>query len=387
MHSFSCIKFRCILYFKKENCSKDPFASQENDIYNAKVKKYVGDEIKGSEVSLMLETIISMNQENAEQIGKFISVQVENIEGYSKSNKNSLEEECKKCNFYEDEMAENTVKNVRNATEEIRNLDRKINSSKKYKVEAKYEEGIIYKVIISENEKEDSNKKGKKMNDEIKKEKRKARIMIAITLIITISVISFLIILIYEYNSMSIYTAKPIIYLYPEEETEVTVTLGYPEKITTSYPKYENGWKITAKPDGTLIYNETGRELYSLYWEGENNIDIDIKEGFVVKGEESAKFLEEKLAILGLNEREAEEFIVYWLPQLEANKYNFIRFETIDKINKDMPLEINPKPDTLIRVWMEFKGLDKYEEVKEQQLQTPERKGFVAVEWGGIKLK
>lgn len=147
---------------KKENCSKDPFTSQENDIYNAKVKKYVGDEIKGSEVSLMLETIISMNQENAEQIGKFISVQVENIEGYSKSNKNSLEEECKKCNFYEDEMAENTVKNVRNATEEIRNLDRKINSSKKYKVEAKYEEGIIYKVIISENEKEDSNKKGKK---------------------------------------------------------------------------------------------------------------------------------------------------------------------------------------------------------------------------------
>ena len=88
-----------------------------------------------------------------------------------------------------------------------------------------------------------------------------------------------------------------------------------------------------------------------------------------------------------MNEREAEEFIVYWLPQLEANKYNFIRFETIDKINKDMPLEINPKPDTLIRVWMEFKGLDKYEEVKEQQLQTPERNGFVAVEWGGIKLK
>ena len=40
-------------------------------------------------------------------------------------------------------------------------------------------------------------RKEKKMNDEIKKEKRKARIMIAITLIITISVISFLIILIY----------------------------------------------------------------------------------------------------------------------------------------------------------------------------------------------
>lgn len=225
------------------------------------------------------------------------------------------------------------------------------------------------------------------MNDEIKKEKRKARIMIVITLIITLLVIGVLLTLIYTYNTMDIYTAKPIIYLYPEEETEVSVTLGYPEKITTSYPKYENGWKVLAKPDGTLIYNKTGRELYSLYWEGENNIDINTEEGFVVKGEDSAKFLEEKLAILGLNEREAEEFIVYWLPQLESNKYNFIRFETLDKINEDMPLEISPKPDTLIRVWMEFKGLDKYEKVKEQQLQTPERKGFVAVEWGGIKLK
>lgn len=224
------------------------------------------------------------------------------------------------------------------------------------------------------------------MNDKVKKEKIKAIVIVSVVAVL--SLLPLILTVVFSiYNSYQVTTAKPIIYLYPEAETEVTVTLGYPEKITISYPKYEDGWKVTAKPDGTLIYTETGRELYSLYWEGENNIDIDTKEGFVVKGEDSAKFLEEKLAILGLNEREAEEFIVYWLPQLEANKYNFIRFETIDKINNDMPLDINPKPDTLIRVWMEFKKLDKYEEVKEQQLQTPERKGFVAVEWGGIKLK
>ena len=65
---------------------------------------------------------------------------------------------------------------LENATEEIRNLDRKINSSKKYKVEAKYEEGIIYKVIISENEKRRfKQERKKKMNDEKKKEKRKAK--------------------------------------------------------------------------------------------------------------------------------------------------------------------------------------------------------------------
>ena len=128
--------------------------------------------------------------------------------------------------------------------------------------------------------------------------------------------------------------------------------------------------------------------MYALYWEGESikkNAKIDV--GFCVKGEDSAKFLEEKLALLGLNEREAEEFIVYWLPKLEENKYNIIRFETIDEINKNMTLEIDPKPDTIIRVMMDFKASNRYVEIKEQELVTPERKGFVVVEWGGSLIK
>ena len=186
---------------------------------------------------------------------------------------------------------------------------------------------------------------------------------------------------------LPIIDAKPIIYLYPQEEIELSVKLGYPEKITCSYPKYEDGWNVIAKPDGTLIDTDTGRSLYALYWEGINTMNTEMKEGFVVKGENTIKFLEEKLETLGLNEREAEEFIVYWLPKLEANKYNYIRFATMEEINKDMPLEFSVKPDTLIRVLMEFKGLDEYIEVSEQKLQTPERKGFVAVEWGGTEIK
>jgi len=181
--------------------------------------------------------------------------------------------------------------------------------------------------------------------------------------------------------------AKPIIYLYPQEETELSVKLGCHEKVTCSYPKYEDGWNVVAKPDGTLIDLDTGRSLYALYWEGINTMKSEMKEGFVVKGSDTIKFLEEKLEILGLNEREAEEFIVYWLPKLEANKYNYIRFATMEEINEDMPLEFSVKPDTLIRVLMEFKGLDEYIEVPEQKLETPERKGFVVVEWGGTELK
>ncbi len=181
---------------------------------------------------------------------------------------------------------------------------------------------------------------------------------------------------------------KPIIYLYPTEDTEISVELLKDENLTCSYPKYKDKWNVLAQPNGNLKDLTTDRQLYALYYESENSIDFKVEnDGFVIKGEDTAEFLEEKLAILGLNERESEEFIIYWLPKLEANKYNYIRFATLDEINANMPLEINPSPDTIIRVLMTFKGLDNPIDVQEQQLKTPDRTGFVAVEWGGTEIK
>lgn len=59
----------------------------------------------------------------------------------------------------------------------------------------------------------------------------------------------------------------------------------------------------------------------------------------------------------------------------------------MDEINKNMPLEINPNPDSIIRVLMTYKKLNRPINVIEQQLVTPERNGFVAVEWGGSEIK
>ena len=178
---------------------------------------------------------------------------------------------------------------------------------------------------------------------------------------------------------------KPIIYLYPEQEIELTVTLGKPEELTCTYPAYNNGWHITAKPDGTLI-GDSGRSYYALYWESKSKTPVSMPDGFVVRGEDTASFLEEKLAILGLSEREAQEFIIYWLPQMQDNEYNLIRFATADEIERIMPLSFSVQPDTVIRVLMEYKPLEEYIEVPEQILTTPERRGFVAVEWGGTLI-
>lgn len=182
--------------------------------------------------------------------------------------------------------------------------------------------------------------------------------------------------------------AKPIIYFYPEKTTNITVELGYPENTTHTYPKYNKPWQVQAEPNGDLTDLKTGRHYYALYWEGKNTVSSSSpKEGFIVAGTDTISFLEEKLNQLGLNERESEEFIIYWLPKLESVKYNFIRFQTLDEQNKNMPLNITPKPQTLIRVMMEYKNLDKPIQVKEQVLPSkPQRNGFTVVEWGGTEI-
>lgn len=177
---------------------------------------------------------------------------------------------------------------------------------------------------------------------------------------------------------------KPVIYLYPEKETEVSVNLTLDGELTCTYPKYENGWKVTASPDGTLT-DAKGQTYNYLYWEGETNVQYDFSKGFCVKGEYTAAFLEDALANLGLTRREANEFIVFWLPMMEQNPYNVISFQT-DIYTDAAKLEVTPSPDTLIRVFMAWQKADAFVEIPRQELSAPERKGFTVVEWGGTEV-
>ena len=177
---------------------------------------------------------------------------------------------------------------------------------------------------------------------------------------------------------------KPVIYLYPEEETEVSVRLTLDGKLTCTYPAYDNGWIVTAQPDGTLT-DAKGQTYNYLYWEGEACARYDLSEGFCVKGEDTAVFLEDALEKLGLTRREANEFIVYWLPLMEENPYNIISFQT-NRYTDAAKLDIDPAPDTMIRVFMAWQASDTLVELPEQELTAPERTGFTVVEWGGTEI-
>ena len=178
---------------------------------------------------------------------------------------------------------------------------------------------------------------------------------------------------------------KPVIYLYPEQTTDVSVKLMLNGKLTCTYPAYGNGWNVTAKPDGTLT-DKKGQTYNYLYWEGITDMEYDFTKGFCIRGEDTAAFLEDALAKLGLNRREANEFIVYWLPMMQENPYNVIAFQT-DAYTEAAKLSVKPEPDTVIRIFMTWKASDKQIDITKQNLSAPKRTGFTVVEWGGTEIK
>ena len=198
-----------------------------------------------------------------------------------------------------------------------------------------------------------------------------------------------------EYQASQQAAYKPVIYLYPEEKTEVSVKVSDPDLFTVTYPDYRDCWKVTADSDGTLTDPDTLRTYYSLYYESELPValNFDGQEGFLVAGEDTATFLEDKLSTLGLTDREAEEMIIYWLPELSGNDYNLIRFASQEEIDECMQLNICPQPDSVIRIWMVFQDVDADEAaelkdtISEPELVTPSRDGFTVVEWGGVRVE
>ena len=185
-----------------------------------------------------------------------------------------------------------------------------------------------------------------------------------------------------NYDDM-VMAAKPVIYLYPTEDTVCSVTMELNGRFTCTYPDYgTDGWQnFIAAPDGTLTFPD-GKEYYCLYWEGKADIDLDLTRGACVRGEDTAAYLEWALAEMGLTAREANEFMIYWLPLLQENAYNLISFQ--GKAYTDAAkLNVTPTPDSVLRVYMAAKPLSAPVEVEPQTFAPFVREGFTVVEWGG----
>ncbi len=192
---------------------------------------------------------------------------------------------------------------------------------------------------------------------------------------------------IYYIQASTYIVHAPIIYLYPEEEQAVSVELDLSGELTTTYPRYDGGWNIEAAPDGTLT-DRNGRTYEYLFWEANLDMEPDFSNGFCVAGEDTYEFLENALSELGLNDKEADTFIMYWLPKMENNKYNVISFQT-EKYEEAAGLDVYPQPDSEIRVFMAYYSLPYEVDIEPQDLSglgNTTRTGFTLVEWGGLEV-
>ena len=185
---------------------------------------------------------------------------------------------------------------------------------------------------------------------------------------------------------------KPAIYLYPTEKTQIVVTHNFKGQILNTYPAYVGNWTVMAEPNGNLLNVRDNRSYKYLFWDGAYTFSKEhykFSDGFYVKSQDYVVFLQSKLAAIGLNETEINDFIVYWLPAMNNYKNCFIHFLINDNIGGSSVLMTKPVADTTIRVFMEFSGAKEFSSatrLPEQKLPSFVRKGFTLIEWGGAEI-
>lgn len=178
---------------------------------------------------------------------------------------------------------------------------------------------------------------------------------------------------------------KPAIYLYPEKESEVHVRVSPIGEMLITIPEYpKDGWIVKALPNGDIFYKS--QKFDYLFYEASIPDDVVVlpDEGFVVPFDDLSSFIPELVSKLGLNKKETDQFTDYWLKVLPRSSYYQIKIVDQKVLGTISPLYLIPYPQTSIRISLHFTPLDKWIDLKEPVISTPERIGFTVVEWGGL---
>lgn len=208
---------------------------------------------------------------------------------------------------------------------------------------------------------------------------------------------------------------KPVVYLYPEKTIDVHLSFTTPVSLNTQIPFYNNGWFVKAQPDGRLTdlqpqYTDCSKidslkfgSEYTvnacktnnypyIYWSGKSleNSYPKAEGGWVVERKNLKIFMDQKLKEIGLTEKESNDMTSYWIPKMnEKNSpYYRISFLTTKQMNEFVPMNVRPVPDSVLRVFLDFKPLNSKPIVDPipQQFGKFNRHGFTLVEWGGLNL-
>jgi hypothetical protein len=181
---------------------------------------------------------------------------------------------------------------------------------------------------------------------------------------------------------------KPVIYLYPEVKMDIDIQVEPKGGFSITIPDYNDGWSVTASPDGTLVNKEDGVMYPYLFWEGNGGLYSAPTQNWVMKQGEVETFLKDTLYQLGLNEREIADFMEFWYPRMQKAPYYQIGFHGTRVMDEIAPLSVSGNPETVIRVLMDFQELDHAVKENPPRLAPrPVRDGFTVIEWGGVLVR
>ncbi|KIO32159.1 hypothetical protein M407DRAFT_115632 [Tulasnella calospora MUT 4182] len=251
--------------------------------------------------------------------------------------------------------------------------------------------------------------------------------------------------------------AKPVIYLFPPMSIGAKVQLSlvsqwslsavYPRPIKGSFKEGRSSqtaeWDVVAQPSGTMTVKGSSEEFAYIFWEAETEFRNDLpnspptsrspsprpgarlktlrpRDGFVpgttrcsphdsvvLSVHDVPPYLEEVLLALGFHTDARTSFITYWLPSFLRHEHLALRFVPQIDFEASAPLDIDPKPDVVTRVFMLFEGiptdrLAEWEEARERSSADVEmwkeivgvedaRQGdqnlFRVLEWGGMEVR
>jgi len=174
---------------------------------------------------------------------------------------------------------------------------------------------------------------------------------------------------------------KPVVYLYPQKTTQVSVKVG--AQITKSDPTYDGLWSVVAEPSGQLTLK--GKTYPYLFWEGLGyGTYPEVKTGTVVARGDVQNTMRSQLEYVGLNEQEISDFMDFWMPKMPSTNYVRLTWLQNKEMDQLAPLSVVPAPQSTIRVFLEYSGLDSKVDLPQQKLIKFERNGFTLVEWGGL---
>lgn len=182
---------------------------------------------------------------------------------------------------------------------------------------------------------------------------------------------------------------KPAIYLYPTKTEHIHVAVNTIGRMLVSTPTYPlGGWDVVADTNSTIM--ENNQTYHYLYYEAaipDSALPSSDNTGYVIAYDNLKTFFSNEMPKLGLRENESQAFSDYWrkaLPRANYYKISLVPQTTLDSI---APLSINPSPDSVIRVSLNFQPLDQSVPIQNPQLPAVSRHGFSVVEWGGLFKK